>query len=297
MSETNQYGLSRHIPAEIARLVRQRDGFGCVCCGQALIIYDHIDPEFSEAREHKAEGIVLLCGGCNNKKTRRVLSAESVREAARSPKAKQLGFSFEAYDVGRSHPELAVGPLVGRNVGAFIRICNEDVLSILPPEEDRGPFRINARLADRDGRIIFEIVENEWRTPTENWDVEAVGRRVTIWQRLGHISLSVRTDPPNRITFERIDLTHRGARIVASGEQYCLIISNTGAYYRTEGHEAQDPSVLVEVRENGSILIGQGGTAYARGRSRIAGPGVLRRNSLCPCNNSLRFKHCHGRHL
>jgi hypothetical protein len=51
MSGTNKYGLARHIPADVARSVRQSDGFGCVVCDHALIKYDHLEPEFHDARE------------------------------------------------------------------------------------------------------------------------------------------------------------------------------------------------------------------------------------------------------
>jgi hypothetical protein len=46
---TNNHGLSRDIPDHVAREVRQRCGFGCVCCGSALYQYHHFDPLFREA--------------------------------------------------------------------------------------------------------------------------------------------------------------------------------------------------------------------------------------------------------
>ena len=47
MSDINKFGLRRSdFHADTKRLIRQRDGFGCVVCGLALIKYEHLDPEF-----------------------------------------------------------------------------------------------------------------------------------------------------------------------------------------------------------------------------------------------------------
>jgi hypothetical protein len=168
----NKYGLSRKIPAEVTRIVRQRDGFGCVVCGSAFYTYDHFDPEFSEARTHNPDGICLLCGTCHRRKTSGLLSLESEKKAVLRPKTKKIGFSWGVFDVGQEHPEILLGSFTAYNVNVLIKIDGYEIFSILPPEEARGPFRINARLTDPDGRTILEIVENEWRTPPENWDVE-----------------------------------------------------------------------------------------------------------------------------
>ena len=52
MTQKNQYDLSREIPADVKRAVRQACGYGCVICGSAIIEYEHVDPTFNEAREH-----------------------------------------------------------------------------------------------------------------------------------------------------------------------------------------------------------------------------------------------------
>jgi hypothetical protein len=231
--------------------------------------------------------------GCENKRTRGVLSKETVREAVRNPRAKQLGFSFEAFDIGRQHPDLVVGPVIGRKVKTFLRIHEDDVLEVLPSEVDGGPFRINAAIADRSGRLIFKIVENEWRTPSDNWDVETVGQRIIVRQRIGDISLVVRTDPPNRLTFERINLAHRGTRIFTGGKDDLFVITNRGNVMRTHGVEAENSEVLIDVGKNGELSVGCGGSVFIR-EARFG--GSVRRNTPCPCEGGRRFKHCHGRY-
>jgi magnesium chelatase family protein len=50
-NEINKHGLSRTIPAEIRREIRQRSKFGCVICRNAIYTYEHIDPTFVNAKE------------------------------------------------------------------------------------------------------------------------------------------------------------------------------------------------------------------------------------------------------
>ncbi len=53
----NKHGLSRTIPEDVKRQVRQACGFGCVCCGFAIVTYEHIEPEFHNAESHDPENM------------------------------------------------------------------------------------------------------------------------------------------------------------------------------------------------------------------------------------------------
>ena len=55
----NRFGLSRYIPEDIKRLVRQNSKFGCVVpgCRISFYEYEHILPEFKDARAHDPEKI------------------------------------------------------------------------------------------------------------------------------------------------------------------------------------------------------------------------------------------------
>ena len=64
MTETNQHGLSRNIPAEVRRVLRAEAGFGCVKCGRAFAEYEHIEPEFASAREHAPKDMALCERTC-----------------------------------------------------------------------------------------------------------------------------------------------------------------------------------------------------------------------------------------
>src|SRR5262245_16747171 len=106
MTQKNQYGLSRDIPADVKRAVRQACGYGCVICGSAIIEYEHVEPTFENAREHDPDGITLLCPQCHGKVTRKFLSKQTVQNAMLHPKCKEQGYANEFFDIGRTHPRL-----------------------------------------------------------------------------------------------------------------------------------------------------------------------------------------------
>lgn len=300
----NRYGLSRDIPDGVKRSVRQRDGFGCVMCGRAIYDYEHIQPEFADAKEHSVDGIVLLCSEHHGLRTRGMLSIDTVLNAVKSPRAKQKGFSFGPFDVGIEPPSVLLGALKARNVQTLIQILGEAVFSIQAPAERGLPFLINARLRDRDGNVIFEIADNEWRTPCDNWDVVVEGPRITIRKKLGDILLQVRSDPPQQLVIERLDMIHRGNRITCREGESLQIETDAGARLTCAGVEIEDCAIALAF-DGGAIAVGVGGGSVMIERLESGNfPRTLPprstlfpvpRNALCPCGSLKRFKHCHGR--
>lgn len=254
----NRFGLSRDIPADVAREVRQRDGFGCVNCGNAIIDYEHFAPEFKDAKEHNAAGIVLLCIMCHGLKTRGRLSGESIAEAIRSPAARRKGFSFGPFDVGTRHPELVFGNVVARNVPVLIQIHGEDVFRIREPEGPGGPFRISAFVSDRNGASMMHIVDNEWRTKTSNWDVRVEGDRITINSNIRDIDLVLRSNPPHQLVFERFNLRHRGIAMSSSAGSPTIFTMMDGRSLTTEGMELDGCKIGVMLDQSG-LAVGVGG--------------------------------------
>ena len=97
-SDRNKHGLTRDIPNDVKRKVRQRDGFGCVICGSAFYTYEHFDPEFVEAENHDPHGICLLCGTCHRRKT------SGLSRALKSLyRVRQVAFVFTGSDIPHTH--------------------------------------------------------------------------------------------------------------------------------------------------------------------------------------------------
>jgi hypothetical protein len=74
----NKHDLSRRIPADVRRALRQEAGFGCVKCGFAFCEYEHIDPEFADATDHDVTKMAFLCKRCHGEVTAGISSKDSV---------------------------------------------------------------------------------------------------------------------------------------------------------------------------------------------------------------------------
>lgn len=255
----NKHGLSRDIPAAVKLAVRQRDGFGCVVCGNAVIEYEHFDPEFADATVHDPSGIILLCISCHARKTRGLLSRETVAKAAASPKAKEVGFSHGPFDLGSDVPEVVLGNIAIRNTPVLIRVDGDELLSVRAPEVEGGPFRLSAYLTDGRGRLQLAIVDNEWQSPTSNWDVSLVGQRITIRSGVRDIALVLRSDPPNRLIVERLKLAHRALQIQCQLNRPTRFFVGSSTELETYSAEIDGCEVGIEIVDQ-SIGIGRGGS-------------------------------------
>lgn len=214
----NAFGLSRDIPADIKRQIRQRDGFGCVICGLGIVQYEHVDPEFKDARVHNPDCMALLCPQCHAKVTSGMWSKSRVKLAMRSPKCKQVGYAREFFDFSEKHPELHFGGMILRNCPTPIEVGGHPLFKIKSPEFPGEPFLFSGLFTDSDGAVSLEIEDNEWKAYSISWDVEVTGPTIKIReaQRVIHLVLTVR--PPNAIVVERLNMNLGGLRFEASGD-------------------------------------------------------------------------------
>lgn len=254
----NRHGLSRDIPEDVRRTVRQRDGFGCVICGNAIIDYEHIDPEFNDATIHDPNGIILLCIQCHGMKTRGRLSRSTIEAARANPKAKATNFSYGPFDIGNSFPEIAFGNVIAKKVPIILKIDGDNIIEVNKTEEPGGPFRISARFKDRNGNDILYIKDNEFRTNSRNWDVVVSGQFITIHSAPRDIDLVIKTDPPDRLIFERFKMSHKGNIVDGRNGQPTIIRLINGQSLHTN-HMTLDGCQIGILVDNGSLAIGVGG--------------------------------------
>jgi hypothetical protein len=158
----NRFGLTRPIPADVKRQVRQRCGYGCVICAKAPYDYDHFDPEFKDAQSHDADGITLLCAEHHDLKKRSLLTNAQVASCNAAPKAQAVGHAFGRYiTIGGTVPKFVLGSSYAHNTPVLLEVNGEPVIWASPPIEPGAPFSFNAVLRDEHGRTILEIRYNE----------------------------------------------------------------------------------------------------------------------------------------
>jgi SEC-C motif len=307
MGRINKFGLTDDIPDPIKREVRKRAGFGCVICGLALYDYEHFDPEFADALEHLPDGITLLCGSHHTKKTRGHLSTDAVRRAAAAPFCRKAGYAASELEAGED-PLIVLGTIQGRKVQTLLRIEGEDIVSIRGPEERGGPVRISATFRDSSGNITLQIVDNEWRVNTENWDAECVGPRTTLRSAPRKLSLVLRTDPGKAVVVERLHMIHRGVEIEAKEKDDTVLVLPDGATLKAGGVDFDNCEVGIELAD-GNIVLGRGGDVTLHrlelsttNRLVIGAPSSsANRNPRttppllpCPCGSGRDFARCIG---
>ena len=169
----NRHGLSRNIPADIAREIRRRSKFGCVICRCAIYQYEHIDPEFADAREHDPNAICLLCGGCHDRVTRGQLSKETVKtKYSEIQESQTIARPFEELDLATNQISIVLGSATFESAQCLLRINGKDILTISPPKEGAAFPTLNGIFCDRTGREIFRVSDNLWEGAVEAWDVQ-----------------------------------------------------------------------------------------------------------------------------
>jgi hypothetical protein len=210
----NKHGLSRHIPNEISREIRQRCGFGCVICANAVVTYEHIDPPFADSFMHDPEKIALLCSNCHGKVTRGLISKATVLNHLMNPKSFEAGYSREAFDITVPDPTIEFCGTTYIGVPTIIAMMGTEILTVEPPEGEGAPMRISALFCDSQGSEIFKIVKNEWFSSVTTWDIDIQGPRIFFRRSPGDIALVIRAEPPRTIAIERISMYYKGARVI-----------------------------------------------------------------------------------
>jgi len=236
MSSTNKYGLTRSSLSEtVKRQIRKNSGFGCVKCGLAVGEYEHVDPEFNEALEHTPANMTYLCGRHHDLVTLGRVAKSTVKEWMKRPAALQAGFSFEQFDIGPNRPTIVLGNITAIRPHVLIEYRDVPIFWIDEPEEPGGPFRLNADFRNRSGHVVFSIRNNEWRARTDNWDVESKGPRTIIRNGSRDIALTIRTDPPNQLTVERMDMRVDGLSFKFDGRHFFIQIPEGDRIYSDGG--------------------------------------------------------------
>lgn len=180
VNSTNRYGLKRYIPAEIRTKIRKDAGFGCVVCGCVLVDYEHIEPEFHEAKEHDPEKMTLLCIGCHGRVTRKLLAKKGVWEAKQNPKALQDGFVHDLLFVNTDNMEIRVGNSRSKNTKVVLTIHGKPIVWFEPPFVEGEPSKLCAIFYDDSGNVISYINRNQFVAYSSNQDVTSQSTKLSI---------------------------------------------------------------------------------------------------------------------
>ena len=227
--EVNKFDLSRVIPAEIKREIRQQCGFGCVICGLGIIQYEHVDPEFKDAKKHDPANMTLLCPQCHSKVTTKMWSTSRVKLAMRMPKCLQQGYSNEFFDFPERNPSLIFGGVKLSNCKIPIQVANYPLFQLKKPEYLGQPFLLSGLFTDSNGEVSLEIKDNEWKANSSLWDVEVKGPCITIRERHRKIHLVLTITEQCDILVSRLDMVFAGFYFEANGDYLKVTFPDGGS--------------------------------------------------------------------
>ena len=246
----NKHGLSRYIPAAVAREIRRRSRFGCVICRSGFYQYEHIIPEFEDAKVHDPANICCLCGSCHDAVTRGQRSKTSVVAAYKTIQAKPLaevGKPVGPIDFSGGNAVLSIGGLrYSPVVQTVLKHHGQNVISVVPGQGDT-PGTISAIFTDELGAPVLNLIENAWEGSTSNWDIDVVGPRITVRRTAGVVALRLRLDPPGVIVVEHLDMRLGECHLLISETSYAV-----GRYSPNGDAVAWLHAELTITRSNGS---------------------------------------------
>lgn len=228
------------IPLPIKREVRQRCGFGCVICGMPLYEYEHM-LGWANVRRHVAAEITLLCDRHHKEKTNGLLPIARIQEADASPFNLASSVS-KPYDLHFSGGRCVVE--MGESSFSSELTDVESVLQPLVVDDEvlvgftfaQGHLFLTLQLFGAQGELLLFIDESQLIYSTDNWDIELVGRALTVRSEARKIRLELVFDPPDRIHVRRGHFFCNGIE-VAIHPFYVLLVNNRTMFSgsRSEG--------------------------------------------------------------
>lgn len=152
----------------------------------------------------------------------------------------------------------------------FPRRQSRCALSLTPPK-DRSAFpTLNGVFCDRSGKETLRIFDNVWEGSIDAWDIQIVGRNVTVKGDGGRTALAFVIEPPDKVTVTDLDMYLENSHVVCnkegllvgqvSGKRYAYIgIGNLGC-------KGAEVAVDVDSRNAGVV---------PRGISIVGGEGIV----------------------
>lgn len=125
-------------------------------------------------------------------------------------------------DFHQGHASLVAGGFTFSDGSPVIlRHEGKDIIRVYPKSDDE-PAGLDATFFNEMGVEAFKIDRNVWIGPTDGWDFEVSGTRLTVWRSTGHVNMRLRLEPPGRVVVEHLDMRVKSHHILASEKRYAL---------------------------------------------------------------------------
>ena len=211
---------SRNIPLPIQREVRKRCGFGCVICGLPLYEYEHME-EWAVVKRHVADEITLLCNRHHREKTSGLLPKEIVVLANQKPYnfREEISKPYDLHYYGND-AEVVIGNIgfKAKDEGYGTQIIpllidNVPIIGVILADNH---YLLNLLIFDDFNNLILHIKNNELKFKVDIWDIQLVGRTLTIRQKHRSILIEIEFKTPNKIIFKKGKFLFNGVEFTIS---------------------------------------------------------------------------------
>ncbi|PXW33200.1 hypothetical protein DET57_1392 [Klebsiella oxytoca] len=214
-AQKNKHGLKRYIEADIARKIRQDAGYGCVMCGVMFVDYEHIEPEFKDAREHDPEKMTLLCKPCHDDVTYKRKTKKKVWLAKADPFTKKHGLVKGIFDPETEFKEVKIGSLTSTGSSIFMKVFGKPIFWFSEPEDPDEPIGFNAIFSSSDGMIGY-MEKNIFHGVVAKHDIDSHGFTIEIRKEKGKILLVMHIEGDATIYVERFSIDYLGYNITVN---------------------------------------------------------------------------------
>tara|TARA_R110000751_G_scaffold111667_4_gene210092 strand:+ start:408 stop:1385 length:978 start_codon:yes stop_codon:yes gene_type:complete len=200
-----------------------------VVCGSLLITYEHIDPEFHDAKSHDPSKMTVLCMNCQRRKGA-ALSADYLFERKKKPFCIERGYSSEELYGLRDDFKVYVGGNLITNTVEALRV--DGIPRLWFNSDSAGRPLLNFVFSSHDKKIILLIKDNEVRASTDNIDFNYFstrrGEMYEIYNETG-IVLKFRISADEGVVVERAEIPDCCRGALSIGESSVSILDSNGS--------------------------------------------------------------------
>lgn len=226
--DINKHGLKRYIPSDVRQKIRQESGFGCVMCGCVLTDYEHIEPEWNDAKIHDPEKMTLLCVDCHARVTRKLISKKQVWAAKQNPKSLISGFVHDLLYIDTNNLEVHIGNSVSRNTRTILTIYGKPIIWFEQPTLKDEPSRLCAILYDDKNNQICFINRNQIVIKTNVKDIKSESTELLVTFESGNELLFDR-EGDQSIKIKKLNSSYLNSSVRLTKEQSLEIKSGNSS--------------------------------------------------------------------
>lgn len=224
-STKNRHNLSRYIPEKIREKIRRDAGFGCVFCGCILVEYEHIEPEYHDAKEHDPQKMTLLCPMCHDKVTKRIISKNKVWEAKASPRALENGYVSDTLMVATDSLEILLGSCKSTMFSVAIKLYGKPLFWFEPSGEGND-YKICSIFYGANGRPISYINRNEYIAIVGEQDIVSKGAFLSISDKEHGCLLEISREGDKPLHIKKLFTCLYSTKILISHENGAIRFGN-----------------------------------------------------------------------